>query len=71
MNVSFKDPVVSKQRAIEKAGTRANLARLLNVTRTCVTDWHDYLPPLQAYRLIQIFPDLPEIDEKNNDDFQG
>lgn len=56
----IKDPVIQKQKAIEKAGSKANLARILGIARSCVTEWGDELPTLQAYRLLQIYPELEQ-----------
>jgi hypothetical protein len=47
---------MDKSFAVKKAGTQANLARLLGVTKQAVNQWGDKLPPLQVYRLRELRP---------------
>ncbi|MBS3953656.1 MAG: hypothetical protein KGZ88_11970 [Methylomicrobium sp.] len=54
----IKDPEVPKEKAIAAVGSKAKLARLLGIARSSVTAWGEYVPPYQAYRLLQIYPDL-------------
>jgi hypothetical protein len=57
----FTDPVVRRERAIHAASNKqSELARLLNVGRSTVNEWPEFLPPLHAYRVAQIFPDIVE-----------
>lgn len=58
----IKDPLVLKSEAIKLAKSGAALARLLGVTRTCVHDWGECLPPVHAYRIVQIYPELAKQD---------
>lgn len=57
-NTNIKDPLILKKKAIEATGNAASLAKLLGISRASVSGWGDYVPPIQAYRLKQIFPDL-------------
>jgi len=59
----IKDPVISKDRAITEAGSAAKLARALNVARASVSSWGKTVPPLQAYRLLKIFPSLNDHEQ--------
>jgi DNA-binding transcriptional regulator YdaS (Cro superfamily) len=53
------DPLIKKVDAIKLAGSQAKLARLLGIDRATVSLWHEeYIPALQAYRLLRIFPDI-------------
>lgn len=58
------DPLVRLDKSIAAfGGTQAALARALGVTRTCVSDWvndkkYEYVPVLQAYRLLRNYPGL-------------
>jgi len=56
--IIIKDPVVLKIDAVNKFRSGAQLASFLGVTRQCVNGWGELVPPLYAYRLIQIYPDL-------------
>lgn len=42
--------------AIELAGSAAALSRLLNITQSAVSQWGEFVPSLQAYRLKEIKP---------------
>ena len=53
----FKDPEITKEQAIKRAGNASALAKLLGVSRATVSEWQS-LPIHQAYRVAQIFPDL-------------
>lgn len=57
-NIQIKDPVILKKDAVSAAGNAAKLARILGLSRAAVSDWGEYVPSYQAYRLVQIFPDL-------------
>ena len=46
---------MDKAFAIRKAGSEADLARLLGVTRQAVSQW-DALPPLRVYQLKELRP---------------
>jgi len=59
-NPQFKDPVISKEMAIKAAGNMSRLAGLLKIKRSSVSEWGEKVPGLQAYRIIQIFPDLKD-----------
>jgi DNA-binding transcriptional regulator YdaS (Cro superfamily) len=58
MEIIIKDPVIKKERAIKAAGNAARLAQVLGISRSSVSAWDEYVPALQAYRLIQIYPNL-------------
>jgi DNA-binding transcriptional regulator YdaS (Cro superfamily) len=58
IEIKLKDPVVAKEDAIRAVGNAAKLARLLGLSRSSVSEWGDFLPPLQAYRLTSIYPSL-------------
>jgi DNA-binding transcriptional regulator YdaS (Cro superfamily) len=64
MQFSIEDPVIKKEQAIESAGNAARLAKALGISRSSVSDWGEYVPPLQAYRLIQIYPELKTMTHK-------
>ncbi|MDD5273900.1 MAG: Cro/CI family transcriptional regulator [Methylovulum sp.] len=59
-NIKITDPIVAKDKAIKKAGNAAKLAKLLGISRASISGWGDYLPPYQAYRIIQVYPDINE-----------
>ena len=42
---------ISKAAAIRKAGGQGALARILEITPSAVSQWGEYMPPLQAYKL--------------------
>ncbi|KFC08517.1 hypothetical protein GTGU_01434 [Trabulsiella guamensis ATCC 49490] len=42
---------MKKTKAIELAGSKANLARLLNVSKGAVSQWGDEIPELRALQL--------------------
>jgi len=46
---------MTKQEAIEKAGSQAELARILGVTRGAVFLWKK-IPPLRIYQLKELRP---------------
>jgi DNA-binding transcriptional regulator YdaS (Cro superfamily) len=58
MQFSIEDPVIKKEQAIALAGSPARLAKALGIARSSVSCWGEFVPPLQAYRLIQIYPEL-------------
>jgi DNA-binding transcriptional regulator YdaS (Cro superfamily) len=62
--MTIKDPKVLKEKAVELAGNKARLAKLLGIARSSVSDWGEYVPTYQAYRLIQLFP---ELDSRNGE----
>lgn len=43
--------------AIKAAGSAAELARILNITPSAVSQWDDDIPDLQEYRLKDFRPD--------------
>jgi hypothetical protein len=56
---NYKDPLVKKNDAIAAAGSASKLSRLLNINRAAITMWQsEMLPPIWAYRVLQIFPDI-------------
>ena len=57
-NPNIKDPLISKNKAIQAAGNAASVAKLLGISRASVSGWGEYVPNVQAYRVKQIFPDL-------------
>lgn len=58
------DPVIKKSDALDVfGGNQAQLARILRVSRSYVGKWNEYVPPLQAYRLLQVFPDMTVIND--------
>lgn len=44
--------------AIEQAGSAADLARMLSITRSAVAQWGEEVPELRVYQLQQRRPDL-------------
>jgi len=48
---------MNKQTAIQLAGSKAKLARLLGVSRAAVTQYHAVLPPKRVDRLRQAHPE--------------
>jgi DNA-binding transcriptional regulator YdaS (Cro superfamily) len=58
MSFFIEDPVIKKEQAIELAGSPSRLAKVLGIARSSVSDWGEYVPTLQAYRLIQVYPEL-------------
>jgi hypothetical protein len=59
----FNDPKIRLDKAIEIYNNKSGLAKELEISRTCVTDWVNhtdmvYLPPLHAYRLIGRHPEV-------------
>jgi hypothetical protein len=65
------DPQIPLKEAIEKSGSQASLARLLEINRVNITDWKnadlEFLPPLHAYR----FERLTDLCIKNNNQHKG
>ena len=55
---NYKDPIILKSDAIKAAGNACKLANILGVSRQAVTLWGDIVPPLSAYRLLQIMPNI-------------
>ena len=51
--------VVKKSDAVRAYGSKAKLAKTLGVTRQAISQWGDYLPELQAMRLIFINDTIP------------
>jgi hypothetical protein len=51
-----QNPHMDKPTAIKKAGSAANLARLLGISKQAVSKWGQELPPLQVYRLKELKP---------------
>lgn len=49
-------PVMTKQEAIEKAGSASKLSRLLRVSRAAVSNWQT-LPELRVYQLKEMHPE--------------
>jgi DNA-binding Xre family transcriptional regulator len=47
---------MDKKDAIKLAGSAAELARVLGISRQAVSRWSGKLPPLQVYRLREIKP---------------
>lgn len=47
---------MDKDFAVQKAGSEANLAKLLGLTRQAVNQWGPTLPDLQVYRLRDMRP---------------
>lgn len=43
---------------IEKMGSNAEVARLLGITHSAVSQWGEHPPKLQQYRLHALRPDL-------------
>jgi len=43
---------------IERAGSAADVARMLGITRSAVAQWGEDVPELRAYQLQQRRPDL-------------
>jgi hypothetical protein len=60
MNETFTDPVIRKDAAVNAAKNKKRLAEMLGINRQAITDWGEYVPATQAYRLAQIFPDIVE-----------
>lgn len=58
MQKIITDPIVKKADAIQAAGSRAKLSRLLGIARSSVTEWDEIIPPLRARQLIDLFPHL-------------
>ncbi len=58
MTSTFKDPVITVERAVKAAGNKASLARKLGLSRASVSEWGDLVPTLHAYRLVQIYPEI-------------
>lgn len=58
MTSTFKDPVITVERAVNAAGNKASLARQLGLSRATVSEWGEVVPALHAYRLVQIYPEL-------------
>lgn len=55
------DPIVKKNDAIQIVGGKeADLARFFSVSRTTVGKWGDNLPPLYAYRILEVYPQLEQ-----------
>jgi hypothetical protein len=50
------DRGMDKRFAIEKAGSAAELARILNLSKQAVSQWGETLPALQVYRLKELRP---------------
>ena len=48
---------MNTQNAIQLAGSKAKLARLLGVSRAAVTQYHAVLPPKRVDRLRQAHPE--------------
>jgi hypothetical protein len=44
------------QYAIQRAGSKKALARVLGISRQAIQQWGPQLPPLQAYRIKEIKP---------------
>ena len=63
----IKDPQIKVSTAIDQFdGNQAKLARALGISKTNVTDWkngRDFVPPLHAYRLREMFPSI-EIENR-------
>ena len=64
----ISDPLIRKEDAIRLAHSGAGLARILGVNRASVHEWGEFLPPLHAYRILQIFPQL---EDKRDDEPQN
>lgn len=47
---------MNKKDAIKLAGSAAELARVLGISRQAVSRWRGKLPPLQVYRLRELKP---------------
>jgi hypothetical protein len=54
----IKDPIIKKQDAISAAGSPSILARILDINRSAVAAWGEYVPVTQAYRIREVFPSL-------------
>jgi DNA-binding transcriptional regulator YdaS (Cro superfamily) len=56
------DPKISVSRAVNFAGSQAALARLLQLSKASVNEWvadeREFVPPLQAYRLRELHPEI-------------
>jgi DNA-binding transcriptional regulator YdaS (Cro superfamily) len=48
---------MTKQQLIQLAGSQAELARLLNISRSAVCQWNNRIPELQYRRLKDLRPD--------------
>ncbi|WP_072092125.1 Cro/CI family transcriptional regulator [Trabulsiella odontotermitis] len=48
---------MKKTKAIELAGSKANLARLLKVSKGAVSQWGDEIPELRALQLEKLLAD--------------
>lgn len=60
---NFTDPRVKTADALEKLGSIKRLTGFLQLkSRQTVYTWKEYLPPIHAYRLVRVFPEL-ELDE--------
>lgn len=55
-SIRLESPPMKKRQAIRRAGSSANLARLLGVTPQSVSGWGDELPPLRVYQLRELRP---------------
>lgn len=49
---------LNKAVLIEIAGSQAELARALGITRGAVSQWGEFIPELQAFRLRERRPDF-------------
>lgn len=59
MKTPVQDPIILKQIALNRFnGNAAALARMVGVSRQAAHMWGETLPPLQAWRLDKIYPDL-------------
>lgn len=64
--------VMLKADAIRVAGKPARLAKALDISRSAVHQWGNYVPSDSASRLLQSFPDIPhqKLDE-NGEEIQA
>ena len=58
--IKYKDPQYATRDVLREFKSGAEVARLLNVTRQSICNWpkDGNVPPLQAYRLQQIKPEV-------------
>lgn len=56
---------ISKQRAVEWAGSQAELAKILGITRQAVGYWEDKKPIPQKHAITLVL-NYPEIFSQNN-----
>jgi DNA-binding XRE family transcriptional regulator len=47
---------MNKRQAVKRAGSQAELARILGISKQAVCQWGDDLPRLQFYRLRDLRP---------------